>query len=163
MAAFPGNIPKLNWSLDQNFISMDEAIRAENINAIRKLITQGTDPSVVLNENTGETALHRAVKLGKIDAMKVLLEKGADVNALDNNGQTPLHYACNWVGTNTEEEAKALINLLAQYKANPALKDHVWKTAEYYCKSRSSEIQQAFKEAFSSYFIEISARSLCGL
>ncbi len=41
----------------------------------------------------GSTALHVAVIFGNIDAMKVLMEKGADLNVQDLDGCTPLDRA----------------------------------------------------------------------
>jgi ankyrin repeat protein len=38
-------------------------------------------------------ALHDAAGLGNIEAVKVLLASGADVNAINNDGETPLHIA----------------------------------------------------------------------
>lgn len=42
---------------------------------------------------SGMTPLHMACKAGHLDIVKYLLEKGADVKALDNNGNSCLHYA----------------------------------------------------------------------
>jgi ankyrin repeat protein len=40
-------------------------------------------------DNGGRTALHRAVLEGEIQAVRLLLEHGADVNVRDNSGGTP--------------------------------------------------------------------------
>jgi ankyrin repeat protein len=45
-------------------------------------------------DNGGRTALHVAASLGKLDIVIPLLECGADVNARDKFGWTPLHFAC---------------------------------------------------------------------
>ena len=60
----------------------------------------------------GETALHRACAAGKIDDVRELLNKGADVNAQCNAGWTPLHKAClkGWVD---------IVRLLCERGANP--------------------------------------------
>ncbi|PMD55239.1 ankyrin, partial [Hyaloscypha bicolor E] len=39
------------------------------------------------------TPLYRASMNGHVDIVKLLLEKGADVNAADRDGQTPLYRA----------------------------------------------------------------------
>ena len=39
------------------------------------------------------TLLHIAISQGQLDAIKLLIEKGADVNAKNKNGSTPLRLA----------------------------------------------------------------------
>jgi ankyrin repeat protein len=41
----------------------------------------------------GETPLHRAAAFASIDAIRLLLDAGADVQARDMNGETPLSWA----------------------------------------------------------------------
>lgn len=41
------------------------------------------------------TPLHWAVVEGRKEAVQLLIAKGADVNAQDERGRTPLHYAGN--------------------------------------------------------------------
>lgn len=48
-------------------------------------------PSIRLE--SGNTALHLAIQNGDEQIIKLLLDKGANVNAVDNNGRTPLHEA----------------------------------------------------------------------
>ncbi|KAJ2958688.1 hypothetical protein NQZ79_g5710 [Umbelopsis isabellina] len=45
-------------------------------------------------DDQGLTALHYACDGGHLDIIKLLVEKGADVNSLTNEHETPLHYAC---------------------------------------------------------------------
>lgn len=39
------------------------------------------------------TPLHIASSVGQVDIVSALVEKGATVNAVNQTGQTPLHYA----------------------------------------------------------------------
>ena len=44
----------------------------------------------------GYTALHLAAEDGHVDVVKVLLQNGADVNAVDSKDQTALQMAARW-------------------------------------------------------------------
>jgi ankyrin repeat protein len=53
--------------------------------------------NVDLRNAQGATALHDAALAGKLDVVQLLVEKGANVNAKDNeSGATPLHHAASW-------------------------------------------------------------------
>ncbi|KAJ0070092.1 hypothetical protein NL108_002414, partial [Boleophthalmus pectinirostris] len=52
-------------------------------------------PAVMKRNHKGETPLHIAAIKGDVEAVKELLEQGADPNLKDNAGWTPLHEACN--------------------------------------------------------------------
>lgn len=54
----------------------------------RYLIDQGADVSVRYYKN--KTFLHIAVQNSKADLVEILIEAGADVNAIDDDGDTPL-------------------------------------------------------------------------
>ncbi|XP_047456624.1 BRCA1-associated RING domain protein 1 isoform X2 [Mugil cephalus] len=52
-------------------------------------------PAVKKRNHKGETLLHLAAIKGDAEAVKELLDEGADPNLKDNAGWTPLHEACN--------------------------------------------------------------------
>src|SRR5437762_885233 len=59
---------------------------------IEKLLAAGVDPNAA--NQGGETALMTAARTGNVDAVKVLLDRKADVNAKENvHGQTALMWA----------------------------------------------------------------------
>jgi ankyrin repeat protein len=84
------------------------AVRAIDFASVKLLIDAGANPSLALKD--GSTPLMAAAGLGAprggdeevteagdrndpVDVMRLLVEKGADVNAVNDLGMTPLHYA----------------------------------------------------------------------
>lgn len=70
-----------------------------------------------IHQKTGATPLHVSAAKGYIRVMRLLLEHGANVNALDNDGWTPLHAAAHW----EQEEA---CKILAEYGASFDIKNY---------------------------------------
>ncbi len=66
--------------------------------------------------NDGSTALHEAAQFNRLDEVKILLEKGAAINAVNNVGITPLHLAA--LAGHTD-----MVALLLTHKANVKAKD----------------------------------------
>ncbi|WP_375603618.1 ankyrin repeat domain-containing protein [Wolbachia endosymbiont of Anurida maritima] len=60
-------------------------------NIIEKYLVDKKDVNV--KNDKGNTPLHLAVEEGNLEAVKHLIEKGADLNAPDKHGWTPLYYA----------------------------------------------------------------------
>lgn len=65
-------------------------------------------PIDIRSEN-GLTPLHEAVLKGNLPVVKYLIEKRADVNALSNEEETPLHFAGNKRSWDVDKIVKALI------------------------------------------------------
>jgi len=68
------------------------------------------------------TALHFAAACGQVEAAKVLLANGADVNAEDRGGRTPLHWA-------SSSGKDAIIRVLLESGAHVNAKDEQGRTA----------------------------------
>jgi ankyrin repeat protein len=84
------------------------AVRAVDFESVRLLVDAGANPSLAITD--GSTPLMAAAGLGAprggdeevteagdrndpVDVMKALVEKGANVNAANDAGMTPMHYA----------------------------------------------------------------------
>ena len=90
--------------------------------------------------------LHEAVKRDNLDAVRLLLELGADVNARDRDGDTPLHEAATW---GRPEIARLLLDAGADVNArrdngDPVLHDAVNTNAE---QSRKAKTVRALLDA----------------
>uniref|UniRef100_A0A8D0FZ32 Uncharacterized protein n=1 Tax=Strix occidentalis caurina TaxID=311401 RepID=A0A8D0FZ32_STROC len=73
-------------------VAEDEEGDDASAGIIGDLICQGASLGAQ-TDRTGETALHLAARYARADAAKRLLDAGADTNAQDNTGRTPLHAA----------------------------------------------------------------------
>ena len=95
---------------------MIKAAKAGDVAAVRALLA--SDPSLLDARDTdGSTPLHCATWKGQTDVVSVLLEAGADVNAVNQNshwGTTPLHAAAH---ANQAAIAKLLLGRGADTKA----------------------------------------------
>jgi ankyrin repeat protein len=70
---------------------LQDAAAAGDIGRVRALLLE--DPSGVTARVAGTTALHEATRAGHLEVVKLLVEKGANVNATDFSGLTPLRLA----------------------------------------------------------------------
>ena len=85
-------------------ISIYEAAREGNIEAVKQHIAAGTDVNAVWDV-MGTTPLHNAAFGGHKEVVELLIAKGADVNGKDDVGWTPLDWA---EETNNKETADLL-------------------------------------------------------
>ncbi|XP_001361748.3 ARF GTPase-activating protein GIT2 [Drosophila pseudoobscura] len=68
------------------------SVRTSNLETSLRFLVQGADPNYY-HEDKLSTPLHMAAKFGQASQIEMLLVYGADVNALDGNGMTPLELA----------------------------------------------------------------------
>ncbi|XP_070190180.1 protein phosphatase 1 regulatory subunit 12A-like isoform X13 [Littorina saxatilis] len=98
----------LQKEMDTKGVDADSARREEEdcmmADANRWLQDNNIEDNI--HPKTGATALHVAAAKGYINVMNVLLQAGADINARDNDGWTPLHAAVHW---GQEESCQLLV------------------------------------------------------
>jgi len=83
---------KIN-SLDRNGQSLLFLfVCANNFPAVKFLVEGGADMEIHEKES-GNTALMAAIKLRYVEITDYLIQKGADINAVNNNGDTVIHFA----------------------------------------------------------------------
>ncbi len=101
-----------------------ETARQGNVKRLKKLFTKKPQYLVDARGFEGFTALMGASSEGKIAAMEYLLSQGADVNAKNDDGVTPLMLAAT--------ESVDAVKLLVDAGANIDAQDNQGYTALYY-------------------------------
>ena len=69
------------------------AIHDGDVDALRRLLEEGLW-DVNQPDEQGNTALHHACSIGRIDMVRLCFDYGAEVDCVDNEGQTPFCVAC---------------------------------------------------------------------
>ena len=83
---------------------------------VRLLIQAGVDINFMINEDSGDTLLHRAVKILDLNMVKFLVESGADLQAQNDRGYSPLDEAYALVSEDGQP-AKEIANYLRSKQA----------------------------------------------
>lgn len=92
------------------------AVNEGDTDAMEKAYDEGADPNDK-TQRSGYQPIHLAAAIGHIEALRLLIKYGADVDAQTNEGVTPLHYAAN--------HGDVLVtNMLLSAKAKPDLGDN---------------------------------------
>eukprot|EP00697_Spironema_sp_BW2_P002457 gnl/Spiro4/13272_TR7049_c0_g1_i1.p1 gnl/Spiro4/13272_TR7049_c0_g1~~gnl/Spiro4/13272_TR7049_c0_g1_i1.p1 ORF type:complete len:225 (+),score=39.47 gnl/Spiro4/13272_TR7049_c0_g1_i1:241-915(+) len=77
--------------------SLDEAIKGNRLRDVQRLVAEGADLDSTDSSVYGRTPLHWACCQNADPSIAIfLLERGADPNALDEYGESPLFYACRY-------------------------------------------------------------------
>lgn len=70
---------------------------SEEKNEIIKIVLEHPNTNLEAVDMLGRTAMHYAAANGNIEAIKQLLDKGAQINSHNNAGETPLMKACQFI------------------------------------------------------------------
>ena len=100
------------------------ACRTDNFEFVEMLLNLGADINA-LSEDRGYTAVMDAVWRGNEKITRYLIEKGAELNTINKEGQTNLILA---VGANKEN----IVRILAENGADPDIKDGMGMSAYTY-------------------------------
>lgn len=95
-----------------------DACSEGNVEEVRRLLACGVNINAK-NEFSDWTPLTGACRHERLGVVKVLLEHGADPNAVTLLGNTPLHH----VYFSITETALTIIKLLLRYGANPYMRN----------------------------------------
>lgn len=97
---------------------LHDAVEFGDINSVQRVIDCGIDVNV--RDTYGHSALHIAALKGKTEIAKVLLQNQAEINACDDNAQTPLHFSVEFPEmTKMLLEQGAAINRVNKYGDTP--------------------------------------------
>ncbi|HVR69056.1 MAG TPA: ankyrin repeat domain-containing protein [Verrucomicrobiae bacterium] len=88
-------------------------------------------------DTSGDTPLHVMAWRNDRYGVKLLIEAGADVNAIGDMGETPLHVAVRKGNT-------AIVDALLRAGSDPNIRSEFDKTPQEIAKTMSKDIQKAF-------------------
>ena len=78
--------------VDPKLAGVIASVRSEAVSVVRRALLDHPE-FVRAIDAAGSTLLHHAAAFGTLETMTLLIEQGADVNAKNRRGSTPLHWA----------------------------------------------------------------------
>ncbi|XP_029969829.1 myotrophin [Salarias fasciatus] len=70
------------------------ALKAGDMEEVRSKVLTSEDANRTLDSSSGRKPLHYAADFGQLEVLQFLIQMGADINATDSLGLTPLITAC---------------------------------------------------------------------
>jgi ankyrin repeat protein len=137
-AAALEDLDKFTQDLDEGIALLSPQQQVETIDSVIKLIS-ALSPELVKAKgaSTGKTLLHYCASIGAVDTIKDLVEKGADIDAQDGAGDTPLHIAFQFSAKNPimsngkiDQKNSAAWILLTSLGADSTIKNKKGETYE---------------------------------
>jgi len=133
----------VNMARKGGFTPLGLAVTAQHnrLELSELLIDSGANINIAAEHVDGQTPLHMSVSSvfgGKLPLIKLLLEKGADVNSRDRSGATPLHEA-------TRRGYKEIVELLIENNAEINAVDNEGMTPLDYASSDDPQVQAVYE------------------
>ena len=110
-------LDKMGWP---HLVYVCRGDKGEHPEKVLRLLKLGADIDV--RSSKGKSALHCAAKAGFLKVIDVLLENGADIDAVDHNGESPLFEAIRSTIKNRDKQ-RATTEALLNNRANINLKN----------------------------------------
>ena len=141
LATQPVDVHKLNRA---GLTSLHEAVKKDYVETLRHLYEKIRHREVDINEQTSEreTAMHIAMKKGSKQMIDLLVEFGGDLDAQDEDGNTPLHDLIQLIHLDANERE---VDNLAFQKVWKFLRD---VCTRWWCKKFSKAIPDNDSDSF---------------
>jgi len=111
-------LDKMGWP---RIVYVCRGDKGEHPEEVVRLLGLGAD--IDMRSSKGKSALHCAAKAGFLKVIDLLIEKGANIDAIDNKGETPLFEAIRSTIKNREKLHRAMESLLKK-GADPNIKNN---------------------------------------
>ena len=129
-----------------------QAIKNKHLPIIELLLSHKADPN--LKDENDRNCIHWSINLSNTDAdasneiENVLLSSGGDLNAVDNRGRTPLHYAFVKIGhpfdSSNIDPIESVSNIISRSNVNIDVRDKWLNTPLNYAAQRGSVISALY-------------------
>jgi ankyrin repeat protein len=106
-----------------------------NSSQIVETLLEGQGDTNVIFGTTSSPILHLAISNSNTDIVRLLVDKNADVNAIDIHGRTPLMEA-------THCGSVSAVEFLLLRRADPTITDNWGRTAIFYVDERNETLLQ---------------------
>ena len=118
----------------------EQLIRAGDTNGLVKLIDSG--PNINKRDAAGYTPLHWAAYCGNLSCAQILVQHGANMEAVENGGLTPLMVAVCYSAPQTGLDGQGMVaDMLLASGARVNARDHLgWSALDYAASNGNVEL-----------------------